>query len=191
MKLNCAYKWMKKEESRKRVLLLMKLPLTAKQINSKLRIDSTSCSRILKDFTARGLTICLNPTARNSRLYHLTDLGRQCQNQLRQELNLQAKDIQLPDIDWNLYGWLCFSHRSAIVKIITEPMQPSKMKRQIRRKNSDVKISANNIRDVMRLFEKKGVVEKVYIKKKAHPRYKLTKTGKQLQELLLKEKACY
>ena len=140
MKPSCAYKWIKNEENRKRTLLLMKLPLTATQLSSKLQIDTTTCSRILKDFTARGLTTCLNPAAKNSRLYHLTALGQQYQNQLCQELNLTAKEYHFPEADWDLYGWLCFSHRSAIVKIITEPMQPSNMKRQIRRRNPKVKI---------------------------------------------------
>ena len=190
MKICDAYKWIKTEESRKRVLLLMKLPLTTKQISTKLRIDSPICSRTLNDFTTKGLTECLNPTARNSRLYYLTGLGRQCQRLLRKELNLPEENIQLPDADWDLYGWMCFSHRSAIVQSITEPMQPSNMKRQIRRRSPDAKISANNIRDIVRLFEKKGVVKKIYVKKKAHPRYELTNTGKQLQELLIKEKSC-
>lgn len=191
MELNCKYEWVKDKERRMKVLLLMRLPLTAKQISLKLRIKMSSCSRILKDFTAKGLMVCLNPTAKNSRLYYLTELGIQYQSLLRQERNLPDKDIPLPNIDWGLYGWICFSHRSAIVKNITEPMQPSRMKRQIRRRNPDVKISANNIRDIIRLFEKKGVVKRVYIRKKAHPRYELTDVGKQLQYLLIKEKACY
>lgn len=183
--------WIKSEERRKKILLLMRLPLTAKQISSKLRIEASCCSRTLKDFEAKGLAVCLNPTARNSRLYHLTELGRQSQDLLRKELNLPDKDIPLPNVDWDLYGWICFSHRSSIIKNITEPMQPSNMKRQIRRRNPEVKISANNIRDIIRLFEKKEVVKKVYIRKKAHPRYELTEVGKQLQDVLIKEKACY
>lgn len=178
-----------KQEARKRILLVMKLPLTAKQISSKLRIELDICSRALKEFAGRGLIECLNPSARNSRLYYLNDFGKQCQKMLRKDLNLSEESNLLPDIDWDLYGWMCFSHRSEVIKSMTEPLQPSNMKRKIRRKNPEVRISANNVRDIIRLFEKRGVVKRVYSKKKAHPQYKLTSTGKQLQELLIKQKA--
>jgi len=190
MEIKNVYEWIKMQQDRKRTLLVMKLPLTAKQIGSKFRMNSAICSRTLNDFTVRGLAKCLNPKARNSRLYHLTDLGKQCQQLLRKELNLPEENIEIPDTDWGLYGWMCFSHRSAVIKSITEPMQPSNMKRQIRRRNPDAKISANNIRDIIRLFEEKGVVQKVFVKKKAHPRYELTETGKQLQKILIKQKSC-
>ncbi|MBI9018755.1 MAG: hypothetical protein JEZ07_15990 [Phycisphaerae bacterium] len=189
--LHCVYEWIKAENNRKNTLLLMKLPLTAKQISSKLHIKPSTCSHILKDFTTKNLTSCLNPTAKNSRLYYLTTLGKHCQDMLCHELQKTIKDFPLPDTNWNLYGWLCFNHRSAIAKIINEPMQPSQIKRQLYRRNPDINISANNIRDIIKLFEKRDIVEKVYLKKKAHPRYKLTDIGKQLQELLKKEKACY
>ena len=170
---------------------MMKLPLTANQISHKLYIDPASSSRILSDFSDRGLMVCLNPSARNSRLYQLTSLGKDCQRQLYLELNLPLKEFDVPAVDWDLYGWVCFSHRSAIMKILTEPMQPSEMKRQIRRRDSKVKISANNIRDIIKLFEQKGIVEKITVKKRAHPLYELTETGKQLQAILRMEQACY
>lgn len=30
-----------------------------------------------------------------------------------------------PRVDWQLYDWICFSHRGAIVRALTRPMQPS------------------------------------------------------------------
>ena len=61
----------------------MKQPLTAKQISKKTRINLDTCSYILGRFVSKGLSVCLNPEARSSRLYWLTDLGRSCR-----ELNL-------------------------------------------------------------------------------------------------------
>ena len=178
------YEWITKEEDRKKIVLSMRQPLTAKQISRKTRINVGTCSYLLSKFAARGITVCLNPDVRSSRLYWVTDLGRKCQKRLSQELSRPVKAEDVPDIDWELYGWICFNHRAAIIRILTEPMQPSEMKRKLRQIGSDVKISANNIRDIVRLFLQKGIVQKVFARKKAHPRYELTELGTKLQELL-------
>ncbi len=64
-------------------------------------------------------------------------------------------------------------------------MQPSEIKLTIRKKAPGTKISANNIRDVMKLLYKKGIVQKVFVRKKVHPRYELTDSGKKFRELLI------
>ncbi|MBI9019030.1 MAG: hypothetical protein JEZ07_17400 [Phycisphaerae bacterium] len=188
--LPCAHEWIKSNENRKNTLLLIKLPLTATQISLKLNLKPYICGNILKDFTIRHITHCLNSNAKSNKLYYLTPLGKQLQKHLCQEFQKDINDYTLPDTDWDLYGWLCFNHRSSIANIITEPMQPSEIKRLLRHRNPNLRINANNIRDIIKLFEKRDIVEKVKIKKKIHPRYKLTKKGKQLQELLLKQKNC-
>lgn len=64
------------------------------------------------------------------------------------------------------------------------PLQPSDIKKVLRIHNPTVKISANNIRDIMRLFLAKGIVRKVFSRKKAHPQYELTQLGAKLRKLL-------
>lgn len=64
-------------------------------------------------------------------------------------------------------------------------MQPSEIKRQIRIQKPNTKISANNIRDVVKLLLEKELVQKVYVRKKAHPRYELTELGIKLRQLLI------
>ncbi len=191
MQTSNVYEWIKKEENRKAVLTSLTQPLTAKQLSRKTRIDIDSCSHVLGRLAQHGLTTCLNPAARSSRLYGLTDLGRKCRERLSREFGLPDKPqaCELTGIDWQLYGWLCFSHRSAIIRALTEPMQPSAMKRRLRQMGSAVKISANNIRDVVRLFLQKGIVQKVHIRKKAHPRYELTGLGQKLRDLLIRAEA--
>ncbi len=182
MQQNNVYKWIIKEEERKKIVLSIRQPLTAKQISRKTRINVGTCSYLLSKFAARGITVCLNPDARSSRLYWVTDMGRKCQKHLGPDLPELTRD--LPSVNWELYGWICFNHRGAIIRILTEPMQPSEIKRKLRQIGSDVRISANNIRDIVRLFLQKGIVQKVFARKKAHPRYKLTELGTKLQELL-------
>ena len=188
MKPKYINKWIHAQCTRKKVLLLMKMPLTANQIGLKLNMNSAKCSRILQDFSIKGLAICLNPGARMSRLYDLTAQGRQCQEQICIELNIPLKTIHKISADWGLYGWICFRHRSSVIKILTEPMQPSEMKRKLLRRDSSVNISSNNIRDIIKLFKIRGIVTKVYDKKKVHPLYELSDTGKKLYKLLIMEK---
>ena len=179
------YEWIKKDENRRTILMTIAQPLTGKQIGRRTGIPIDTCSYVVAKLVARGLLICLNPEARNGRLYWLTDLGIQCRRRFHRDLALAYKEYDLPSIDWALYGWICFSHRSIVMKTLTAPMQPSEIKRIIRKKNTGTKISANNIRDVVKLLLEKGIVQKVFFRKKAHPGYELTDSGNQFRELLI------
>jgi predicted transcriptional regulator len=185
------YEWIKKEESRRKILMTIKQPLTGKQIGRRTGIPMDTCSYVVAKLVARGLLTCLNPEARNSRLYWLTDLGIQCRKRFHQDLALAYEEYDLPSVDWALYGWICFSHRSTVMKTLTAPMQPSEIKRAIRKRKAEMKISANNIRDVVKLLLEKGIVQKVFTRKKAHPRYELTDSGNKLQEILIQSEMSY
>ena len=171
--------------------MTIRQPLTGKQIGRRTGIPMDSCSYIVAKLVTRGLLTCLNPEARSSRLYWLTDLGIQCRKRLHQDLGLACEKYDLPHIDWSLYGWMCFSHRSIVMKTLTVPMQPSEIKRAIRKRKTEMKISANNIRDVVKLLLEKGIVQKVFARKKAHPRYELTDSGNQFRELLMQSEMTF
>ncbi len=185
------HEWIKKEESRGKTLIALNQPLTAKQIARKTGIPMDTCSYTIAKFTAKGLVTCLNPEARNSRLYWITELGGRCRKRLHQDRNLSYKEYDLPSVNWPLYGWLCYSHRAAVIRALAEPMQPSEIKRTLRFHRSSIKISANNIRDVVKLLLEKGIVKKVYVRKKAHPRYELTDSGKQFRQLLMQSEMTF
>ena len=72
-------------------------------------------------------------------------------------------------------------------------MQPSEIKRAIRNKKPGTKISANNIRDITKLLLEKQIVQKVYVRKKAHPQYKLSDSGNQFSEstMTIDCRACF
>jgi DNA-binding HxlR family transcriptional regulator len=177
-------KWVTQDKNRKRMLISIQQPMTAKQLSRQTAIPNETCSYILGKFAALQLCVCLNPEAGNSRLYWVTDLGRGIQVRLQEETDLPVGDISLPSANWELYGWVCYSHRSVVLRTLTEPMQPSEIRRKIRHRFSSAKISANNVRDIIRLFEKQGIARKVFFRKKAHPRYELTETGLIFQKLL-------
>ncbi|MBN2642779.1 MAG: hypothetical protein JXR78_14090 [Victivallales bacterium] len=176
------YKWIQKEESRKKILTVLKQPLTARQISKKTGIPAEICSYIVGDFVNRGILICLNPKAQNSRVYGLTESGIQC----RKHCISDCTEYRSIDIDWSIYGWVCYNHRSTVLRMLAEPMQPTEVRRKIKKKLPQVKISDNNARDVIRLFFEKGIVQKVLVRKKAHPQYELTELGTKLQSLLIK-----
>lgn len=182
MQTSKVYKWIQKEESRKKILTVLSLPLTARQISKKTGIPAATCSYTIKGFVDCGVMVCLNPTAQNSRIYGLSESGIQC----RKHCIPDCSEYYSADIDGELFGWACYNHRSAVLRMLTEPMQPSKIRQKIKLKQPKIKISANNTRDVIRLFLEKGIVQKVHVRKKAHPLYELTDLGMKLQSLLIK-----
>ena len=169
-----------------KILLAFAQPLTAKQISKKSGIPMDTCSYIVAKYVQQRILACLNPKARNSRVYWLTDTGILHKKELCRKLNVTYIEPNLPDIDWQLYGWVCFSHRTMVIKVLTMAMQPSEVKRVLRLQKENTRISANNIRDVIRLLLSKGIVRPVKVKKRAHLRYELTELGTKLRQLLIR-----
>lgn len=185
MRYTRVYQWLRADERRRRILLVLNQPLTTRQISRKTGIPADTCSYLIARSVEMGMLFCLNSRARTSRLYWLTSRGRRCRRRLCLEFRIKGEEFPGPDVDWALLGWVSFRHRSAVLRMLTEPMQPSEIRRRIRQRLSHVKISANNTRDIIRLFEKKGIVRRVYVPRKAHPRYELTDKGISLQRLLM------
>jgi len=171
--------------------MAIKQPLTAKQIGKKTGIPADTCSYVVAKFTAMGLFTCLNPEARNSRLYWLTETGFMYQKRLCDDSNIICKYHDFPSVNWGTYGWSCYNHRSIVIKTLNGPMQPAEIKKILRVHKPNVKISANNIRDVIKLLLAKGIVQPVKICKKAHLRYELTDLGNKLKQLLIKSESIF
>lgn len=171
---------------RKQILTRLHQPSTTLQLARRFGVKSSSCMRNMQRLRSASLLTCLNSSANKSRLYWLTMLGLQYQHDLRHELGLREVINEFPKVDWELYGWVCFSHRSAILKALNEPLQPSAIKRKARSQNPALRMSANNVRAVIRLFRLKGIVEPISVGKGPYPSYQLTETGNQLRELLIR-----
>ncbi len=179
-----AYQYITHSQRRERVLTSLSQPLTAKQIARRTGMAFDSCRDAVRDLAAHRLVHCLNETSRRSRVYWLTRLGKACQRQLCATQAKPAPERFAPDIDWTLYGWVCYTHRSAIIKALISPMQPATIKRKARSRQADLRMSGNNVRDVMRVFLQRGIVQAVWIRKHAHPLYELTDHGQVFQQLL-------
>lgn len=140
-------------------------PLTVQQLSTALDYPLDPCMNLLRRLRATGRVRCLNPDACRGRVYVRTD-------------------VPLPDLDWALYGWVCFSQRRAVLEALDAPRQPADIKRRARYLHPGVRLSANNVRDIIHLFYRRGIVVQVRLRRRAHPQYDLTPTGKTLQRLV-------
>jgi len=167
MKSQEAAQWLEKSKKRKQLLLGLKQPMTALQLSKQTGINLDQCSSLLGQLVLCNLVKCLNPSVKRSRIYWLTPVGILCQKKLSKDKSLPNFAKNLSDVNWELYGWICFNHRAAIIKALTKPMQPATIARRATQHNPRIKMSANNTRDVMRLFRQKGLVRPVMVRKKA------------------------
>ena len=185
METDKVYHWLIQSHRRKEMLKGFNQPLTAKQLARRLGITIASCSFLFWQLTVYDVVCCLNARARTNRLHWLTKTGVACQKRLRAAERLPPLDHFFPNVDWNLYGSICFSHRSAVIKALMDPLQPADIKRKAKLQNANLRMSANNVRDVIRLLLDYGIVRPVWARKNAHPRYELTEQAMVFRELLL------
>ncbi len=185
MQLSEAHHHINQSERRRRVIEALSQPLTALQLARKTGLSFDSCRDVVGELAGTEILRCLNPEATRSRLYWLTPQGAACQRRILSTSGHCPRRQDFPGVDWSLYGWVCFSHRATIIKTLTKPMQPSEIKRKARSHDPGLRMSANNVRDVIRLFVAKGIVVRVHVPRKAHDQYRLTDTGEQLRTLLL------
>ena len=167
----------------KDVVLALQQPFTARQLALKLDITSVQSSSLLERLNQIGLVRCLNPFSRASRVYFPTTMGLLFYKELATLAGLPLL-LGLPRIDWRLYGSLCFTHRAAVLKTLTCGMQPATIKRKACFNQPNLRMSFNNVCDVIRYLEAQELVEPVYHRKKAHPLYKVTSKGIPYQRLL-------
>ncbi len=168
-----------------RLLASMHQPLTALQSSRRQATNLDRSRYLFYVLLTRHLIACLNPHAHKSRLYWLTVLGTRCQRRVRSEDQLPRLVHDFPQVDWELYGWLCHRHRSAVIREAHEPLQPAMIKRHARRRDESIRMSANNVRDVLKLLLQRGLVERLLLPGERYPRYRLTPVGEDMRHLLI------
>ncbi|HYE03141.1 MAG TPA: hypothetical protein VD963_07890 [Phycisphaerales bacterium] len=185
MSVEEVYAWVAASQRRVRVLWQMVQPLTAGQIARRVGLALASCSYVLWEFSMNDVASCLNGSSKRNRVYWLTPTGVQCQARLfaAHKVPLPAHDF--PSVDWNLYGDMCFRHRSAMIRSLAEPLQPSEARRRARQHNPGLRMSGNNARDVVRSLLRSDLVEPVEVPGQRHRRYVLSDAGRQFRQLLL------
>lgn len=178
--------WILASANRHRILVSIFQPMTARQIAGHARLARTQCSHGLSQLSAQKLLCCLTPSANASRLYWLTQTGIECQARVNRNLMLPTVKHEFLELDWEIYGMMCFRHRHAVLRAMRDPMQPVHIKRRALYENPGIRMSANNVRDVLRFLKSKCVVQPVRMKKRRHLHYELTESGKAMRKLLLR-----
>lgn len=185
MRPSRAYQWLIHNRNRTRILCTLTQPLTATQLATRLSINDSTCMSVIGDLTGVGLCTCLNPRATKSRLFFPTEAGSRLQTRVRRLFRLPTEKPSIPaEVDWDRYGFTCFSHRAAIVQTLSQPLAAAEIKRRIRKRDPSVRISANNIRDALKLLESRQIVMRVQVGKRRHPSFALTPVGHPFPDLL-------
>jgi DNA-binding Lrp family transcriptional regulator len=176
---------------RKEVLRALEYPLTTRQLARRIDVMRDGIGYAMRELHQRGLVECLNPTATSCRIYGTTALGARCRQSLfgREEPRDLGAGLEYPPKDdrvfYELLGWCSYVHRSAIIRAMEGQMQPASVKRRAKQLFPDLRMSANNCRDAMKLMESRGIIRRVGVRGKTHPRFALTKLGRRIRELLL------
>lgn len=161
-------------------------PLTTSQLAKRLGASLDLAGYQLWLLAQQGLVECVNPSARHGRLYYLAVGGHRAQALLRKTSGLPPLSHTLPPLDWDLYGWLCFRHRSAVVKTLDRPLRPAQIKRRARMRDERVRMSAGNVREIIKLLVRRGVARPVERPHEPFPMYELTTEGSACRDLLLR-----
>jgi hypothetical protein len=86
---------------------------------------------------------------------------------------------------------VCYSQRRAVLEALDAPRYPAAMKRRARYLHPGIRLSANNVRDVIHLFHERGIVTPIHVAGRVHPHYALTEQGKVLQRLVWEREASH
>lgn len=186
MRLVRAYQRLLNKDRLRAALARLNQPLTTLQLARREGLDLDRAGYLFWELALHDLVRCLNRSARQSRLYWLTEDGRRVQQRARRLLNLAPLQHDLPRMDWDLYGWVCYRHRSAIIKALDRPMRPVLIKRRARQRDERTRMSANNVRDSIKLLLERGIVRQVAVPREPHPSYELTENGEAIRSLLLR-----
>ena len=116
-------------------------------------------------------------------MHWLTSLGEYCQSQSKNSAGLPRFNHDFPDIDWRTYGEICFIYREAVLTALSHPMKSSDIRRKAVEHNPELRIGSTHVRQVLREFRKRRLVE-VSKERKKPPTYKLTFVGEQYRKLL-------
>lgn len=171
----------------RRILILKHLimPATPSQLARWTELSGDACSYTLVEFRMCSLAVCVNPDAVRFRLYRLTRKGLQCRLAVIDEDAGEYRPPAFPVEFWHLYALVLYPHRSAVIRELTWPMQAAEIKRRASMNDPNVRISAGNVREVLKFLLKKGIVRRFFVRRSAYPRFELTDLGEQLREVLL------
>ncbi len=176
--------WVLQRNRRQLILKHLVFPATPSQLSRWTNLSEDACSYTLVEFRSRKLARCVNPGAARFRLYLLTRIGHQCRLSLIGRSDVSCRVRRFPVVFWRLYAQMLYPHRCAVIRTLTRPMQAAEVKRRASMNDSNLRISAGNVREVLKYLLTQGIVRKFYVHRSAYPLYERTDLGNQLQDVL-------
>lgn len=179
--------WVLSSVARTTVLSRLSHPATATQVSRSTGSPPGRISRAISEFSNRDILRCLNPIARRQRVYWLTREGARLRGALVKSLDIDpGRKPPIGKINWRLYGEMCHRHRSAVLRSMEAPAQIAALRRRAVDRDRNLRMSANNARDVMRELRARQLVRQVPGKRRrSRPLYELSESGKAVQQMLL------
>ena len=95
--------------------------MTVTQLARHLDLRPTQCASLLRKLTRQRFVFCLNPSARSSRVYWLTENGLVAQRKVRASEGLASITHHSPDIDWAAAWATCEPRRARTDRMDWKP----------------------------------------------------------------------
>lgn len=180
----CGYQYVRRSVRRQHLMRLLSQPMTPAHLAQQAGLTTKAACKVVAELREHGLIECLTPNIQRGRLYARTTLGESVWSLIKKRSASEPPANKLPAEDHLAYASVCYRHRSVVVRGLGMPRQASQIKHWIRSNLPGAKISANNVRDVLRKLIRIGIVYRTNSDHEYYPVYALTKRGQRFRDLL-------
>ena len=163
------YQYVRRSVRRQRFMELLNQPMTPSQLAMHAGMTTKTACKVVAELREHGLIECLAPGMQRGRPYARTGLGEAVWLLIKQRPESSAS--KLPQKDHASYASVCHRHRSVVVRGLGTPRRASQIKQWVRTNLPGVKISANNVRDVLRKLTCLDVAKRVNSEQDHYPVY--------------------
>jgi hypothetical protein len=176
--------WVRASSRRVAVLTVFDQPLSATHVAARTGLRLVHASFVLGELLSAQLLQSLTLHATGSRILWLTRLGERVQRALRGE-TAAGPPGSFPIVDFHLLSLVSFSHRSAVLRTLDRPLQATEIRKRSRLENPTQRMNSSNVRDVLGVFRRHGLVVPVRRRKRSYPKWSLSEVGVSVRELLV------
>lgn len=176
------FAWCVSHEERTKLILALSQPMTTGQLAARSGVADRRTSHLIRHMSRHGVVRCLTPSSRGNKVWWLTTAGERIQAACVRQQGTKRRKVQVLQVSWEVYSKVCFRHRMAVMRAVRGRMRVSQIKKQACERDRSLRISDNNVRDVLRVLATMGLVSRTRVKKKVL--FELTAVGKEMQQLL-------
>lgn len=195
------FPWIYNNRIRKKILVMLEKPTIISEIAENIRKifelkEAPKISAYIEQLEKTGILRCLTPQLKRGkpgRIYDLSEKGIKIKKKICKKDNIPFIYKKYEDIDWKNYGWcLTGKQKTALVRVldanaVRKPELVKRTKEFYKNKRNIKGITIQNIHDILQQMVKRGIV-KIEIeqkKKKQFRKYKLSKKGLKIKEMII------